>query len=179
MTRWSVKNTRDAPYSHRRSVTLVGVPWTARTSSLVEPTVKEAGTGLIEAAGNKCTLRGEPGQMSHPITRPALKYRRDPPYSHIRSVAQVGVPWMARTASCVEPTVTYARGETDGAKPVGRLAGRAEGAAGWNVGWKAYHPATISPPMPRHQAPLPTQDRARTRWRHQPPCVSERSASAR
>src|SRR5262245_39520232 len=99
VTRLSVKNTRDDPYSHRRSVTLVGVPWTARTSSLVEPTVKEAGTGLMEAAGNNCTLRGEPGQMSQPITRPALKYRRDPPYSHTRSVAQVGGPWMARTAS--------------------------------------------------------------------------------
>src|ERR1043166_3860411 len=99
VTRLSVKNTRDAPYSHRRSVTLVGVPWTARTSSLVEPTVKEAGTGLIEDAGNKCTFRGEPGQMSHPITCPALKYRRDPPYSHTRSVAPVGGPWMARTAS--------------------------------------------------------------------------------
>src|SRR5262249_60788858 len=118
-------------------------------SSLVEPTVKYVGTGLRETAGDKCTLRGEPGQMFHPVTCPALKYRRDPPYSHTRSVAQVGGPWIARTASWVEPMVIYAYGETDWARPPGGLAGGTAGGAGGVRGGTGAAPATNHPAPPR------------------------------
>lgn len=103
----SRKYTVDDPYFQEDSLSSVGVPCAASTSSLVEPAVKYPWRNGPGPEGNISALSGEPGEISQPVTLPLWKYTVDDPYFQEDSLNSAGVPCAASTSSLVEPAVKY------------------------------------------------------------------------
>jgi hypothetical protein len=102
----SRKYTVNDPYFQEDSLSSVGVPCAASTSSLVEPAVKYPGR-WPGPEGNISALSGESGEMSQPVTLPLWKCTVDDPYFQEDSLNSAGVPCAASTSSLVEPAVKY------------------------------------------------------------------------